>query len=148
MSVKSLLRAATLASWVLIASACGSDTMATTGTGGFTATGGMTASAPSFSQIKSEILDPTCNFLGCHQNPTTAGNSLNMAVDPYNALLGTSTTVQRPFVTPGNVASSYLIEKLQSLTPASGDRMPVGVPLTDTQIMMISDWIAAGALNN
>ena len=154
MSSKSLVHFLLLVLGILGAYACGSDSMTATGTGGVAttggvaATGGMTASAPSFSQIKSEILDAKCNLPGCHQNPTAPGNSLNLAVDPYNALLGMSPTAQKQFVVPGDTAGSYLLEKLQSATPTSGQRMPLGAPLGDAQIMMVSDWIAAGALNN
>ena len=154
--------------WTLSMIGCGGDSAPASGTGGtvITTTGGMTATttggmvitttggmgatgtAPTFAEIKSQILDPRCNILGCHQNPTDPKNSLNMAADPYNALLAQSTITQKAFVVPGDPANSYLLEKLQSATPTSGMRMPIGVPLSADLIAMVNDWIAAGAPNN
>ncbi|RUL83961.1 DUF1553 domain-containing protein [Tautonia sociabilis] len=48
-----------------------------------------------------------------------------------------------PVIAPGDVAGSYLVDVL---TGAAGFRMPPeGEPLTDAQIGLIRDWIAAGA---
>lgn len=52
-------------------------------------------------------------------------------------------------VRPGSPEESYIIEKLVSDTPKSGQRMPLFGPfLSDAEIQLIRDWIARGAPND
>jgi hypothetical protein len=53
-------------------------------------------------------------------------------------------------VIAGNPNSSYLVQKLEGAPNIVGSRMPRNGPpfLSDAQVKMIRDWIAAGALNN
>jgi len=51
-------------------------------------------------------------------------------------------------VVPGEPCGSRLLQKVGA-TPPSGSRMPlIGPPLSVTQVMLIHDWIAEGALDN
>ena len=53
------------------------------------------------------------------------------------------------FVSPGNPASSYLIQKLEGAVTISGKQMPLGGPyLSAAQIAQIAQWIAAGSQND
>jgi len=78
---------------------------------------------------------------GCH------GGSGGLYVKPYAQLMAGGNAGK--VVIPGNADGSLLIEKLTMATPPIGSRMPLmGIPLPDSTVQVIRDWINQGALNN
>jgi hypothetical protein len=152
--------AATLATFaVLVVAACSSGSSPVTsptptptptptpGTGG---TGGSTA--PTFTDVKTQILTPICS--GCHSADGQApAGGLNMtSTVAWGNLVnapssGKSGAIR---VIPGDPDNSYLVQKLEGAAGIVGLRMPRNGPpyLTDAQIALVRQWIAAGALNN
>ena len=108
--------------------------------------------APTLTQIQAAIFTPICS--SCHNGVGTAlpgALNLTTAAASYKALVGQFTAEQPTveFVSPGNPASSYLIQKLQGAVTISGKQMPLGGPyLSNAQITQISQWISAGPQNN
>jgi len=53
-------------------------------------------------------------------------------------------------VRPGRVAESYLVEKIVSNSPKSGQRMPLSGPpfLSGVEVALIEEWIKRGARND
>ena len=53
-------------------------------------------------------------------------------------------------VRPGRVAESYLVEKIVSDSPKSGERMPLSGPpfLSQAEVLLIEEWIRRGARND
>jgi hypothetical protein len=70
----------------------------------------------------------------------------------YNAVVnkpaqGSQCMGKGMYVVPGNPQMSLLLQKLSS-TPPCGVEMPVGGMLEPDQVKLITDWVAAGAMNN
>jgi mono/diheme cytochrome c family protein len=108
--------------------------------------------APTLTQIQTAIFTPVCS--SCHTGVGTqlpGALNLTSAAASYKALVGVF-TVEQPtveFVSPGNAANSYLIQKLQGAVTISGKQMPLGGPyLSAAQITQIAQWIAAGPQND
>jgi hypothetical protein len=111
---------------------------------------------PTFDSIRQEIFQTTdlagrTSCITCHTNAGgrfPAGN-LNLATDPYAALVNTTSTGRRDLVrvTPGDPEGSYLIHKLEGRSGIVGLRMPINGPpyLTSGQIRVIKRWIEIGA---
>ena len=95
------------------------------------ATGGV-----SFANDVMPIFENSC--IGCHGgDQTKAGLDLKT----HESLMAGS--VNGTVIAPGSVAESLLVKLvLEGKMPKRGDK------LTPEQVQMISDWIAAGALNN
>jgi hypothetical protein len=93
-------------------------------------------SGVSFASDVMPILAGSCN--DCHGGKQTKAG-LNMTT--YDSLMAGS--FDGVVIVPGNSADSLLIQMVESgKMPKRGDK------LTIEQIQVISDWIAAGALNN
>lgn len=91
--------------------------------------------APTFAVLKAMIFSRRC--AGCHNSQTLAGG-LNLTTFP--GVLSV--------VTPGNVSTSKMYNRLTTLSPGAA-RMPLSGPfLTDVELQAISEWITAGAQNN
>lgn len=105
--------------------------------------------APTLTEIRTELFTPGCSFSTCHGGRSGAAG-LNLATNPYSALVDVEANDApgRILVVPGDVAASYLYEKLTSDTPAAGERMPPGSPLDERRLSMVRRWIEAGALDN
>ena len=128
----------------MAAAACGSSSPAAPTSSGST--------APTLSLIQTQIFDPGCAT--CHtdvgRNPSAglnlkAGSAFaNLVNVPSSGLPGAVRVI------PGNANTSYIVQKLEGAVGIAGSRMPRNGPpfLTDAQVKMIRDWIAAGALNN
>jgi hypothetical protein len=90
----------------------------------------------------------------CHNGVgTTLPGAMNLTTQlaSYNALVGMFSLEQPTVlrVSPGNPATSYLIQKLQGGVGITGQQMPLGGPfLTPAQIQMIGKWISGGPLMN
>lgn len=127
----------------IVASACGSSPMTPTPP---------VNTAPTLTQIQAQIFDPVCTT--CHTDvgrSPSAGLNLK-AGSAFGQLVGVASSNNPGAirVIPGDANGSYLVQKLEGATGIVGSRMPRNGPpfLTDAQIKVIRDWIAAGALNN
>ncbi|MEO8604980.1 MAG: hypothetical protein ABI629_20600 [bacterium] len=111
--------------------------------------------AVSFALIQTTIFNPSCATQFCHDAETKSGNldleadvSYGQFIDvvPDNANARNAGLLR---VDPGVPANSFLLTKVQGPTiPLQGGRMPLGQPkLSEAQIKLINDWIAAGAAN-
>jgi hypothetical protein len=107
---------------------------------------GLTASgdvAPTFDQLWSRTLRPTCGVSGCHAAPHPQnGFELDDQALAYDALLAHS-TAGTPRVTPGDVRCGAVIVRLEQ-----GDEpwsMPPGQHLDEPTLCVIRHWIANGA---
>jgi hypothetical protein len=100
------------------------------------------AAPMSFSRDVAPLLDH-CGNMDCHGPGTTW---------PYASLVSAAATECDParvIVTPGDVAHSYLIDKLSGHDMCTGVQMPkMGTPLAQDQVDAIASWIAQGAANN
>lgn len=76
------------------------------------------------------IISASCGFSGCHDPNTKAG--------------GVDLNDFQQISTSGK--SGVLVNRLKGI---GGSQMPLSAsPLTDCQIQIIEEWVAAGALNN
>lgn len=98
-----------------------------------------------FASIQQHVFTPLCT--GCHAG-ASAPLGLRLTADASYAALVNAPSVEVPSlrrVTPGNAASSYLVQKISG-TAAVGGRMPLGGPaLSADMIAAIQQWIANGA---
>ena len=139
-----MMLVASLTLSVLLASACGSGSKTTT-----PATS--TTSGVSYSRDVQPIFNNYC--VVCHQGAGQAGLTLEPNVS-YSKLVGVSSTesASELRVKAGSPDQSYLLAKLngtQVQAGGSGAQMPYGAaPLSQAQISLIQQWIAAGAPNN
>ena len=110
------------------------------------------STAPTLSAIQTQIFDPGC--ASCHTDVgrTPSGGTNLKAGASFAALVNVPSNAKAGAirVIPGNPNGSYLIQKLEGDGGIVGTRMPrTGPPfLTDAQVKMIRDWIAAGAPNS
>ena len=105
---------------------------------------------PTWSYIHEAIIEPNCTQSACHSNiSATAG------VELWDRELGFTVLTGRPcqstgspaeadgnFVVPGDPASSRLVYMLRGIETRN---MPPDIPLPDTDIRLIEDWILRGA---
>jgi len=108
------------------------------------------ADAPTLTLIQTTIFTPRCATASCHGTARQGDLSL-VAGESYSELVNIAATNLPSLmrVEPLAPDSSFLIDKLSSVTPASGSRMPFGeTPLPVEQIELIREWIAQGALDN
>jgi len=91
---------------------------------------------------------------GCHQPDGFASQS-GIDVDlrteaPFEGLFADAMSAAgRKLIVPGDPDASFLFEKVSQTDPSAGERMPLfGAPLSDEQIELLRDWIAAGAPQN
>ena len=108
--------------------------------------------SPTLTDIQSRIFATSCAISGCHasSNPLL-GLDLSEG-QSYSNLVGVKSK-QAPWlflVNPGKPDSSYLVNKLEGRGIAPGSLiMPMGRPaLTEENIIMVREWIAAGASDN
>lgn len=122
----------------------GTDTGTTDATG---TTGDPTA--PTFANVQA-IFAASCS---CHASDAGLGGlSLSMA-NAYANIVGKK-SVGLPtmnLITANDPSNSYLYLKITNTHVAAkgvGDPMPAAMPLPDDKIMLIEEWINAGALND
>ncbi|MGZ3653161.1 MAG: c-type cytochrome domain-containing protein [Bdellovibrionota bacterium] len=99
----------------------------------------------SYAWIRANIIDPKC--MDCHSANQGDGDGLDKAnFDTFEGVL--------KVITPGQPETSLLYKMvLSKKMPKGMDAMPgmpakPGVPLTDSELQAISDWISLGAQNN
>ena len=113
---------------------------------------------PTFASIQRDIFEapdatgrPNCTR--CHTTvgrTPSAGLSLDHDVS-YDALVkaASSRKTGATRVVPGDIGSSYLIDKLEGRASIVGARMPLNGPyLSDGQVLIIRRWIELGAPRN
>jgi hypothetical protein len=107
----------------------------------------------SFGADVQPILATSCALGGCHSGPElqtgldlTAGQAYNQLVDRPSFQVAGMLRVE-----PGNTDNSYLIRKMEGTFEAvggTGDLMPPGFGLSETDIGVVKAWISDGALEN
>jgi mono/diheme cytochrome c family protein len=102
--------------------------------------------------IQTQIFDPGCATCHTDVGRTPAGGLNLRPGSSFAGLVNVASTGQPGAVrvVPGNPNTSYLVQKLEGAAGIAGLRMPRNGPpyLTDAQVKMIRDWIAAGAPNS
>ena len=126
------------------------------GTTGDTATTGDAGttgdpSAPTFTNVQA-IFTAACS---CHLAAPGAGNGmLGLAMADAYANIINKKSVGLPamnLITPNDPSNSYLYLKLTGEFVAAGgkgDKMPLGPALTADQVLLVEEWINAGAPND
>jgi hypothetical protein len=124
------------------------STLAACGSGdGFQGAGGVRGPLqPNFDSIQANVFEPLCEH--CHAGANAPRGLRLDAANSYALLVGVPAgqrpTLQR--VAPGDPNNSYIVQKLEG-TAGIGERMPAGLPaLPQSDIDVIRQWIAAGAL--
>lgn len=105
----------------------------------------------SFAGTLQPILTANCATNGCHTGNRPASSLDLGAGKAYASLVGvgSSTCGGRTRVAAGNVAGSYLINKLTGVDLCAGTQMPkAGASLPAAQIDAFKGWICNGATNN
>lgn len=121
--------------------------------------------AVSFTADIAPLLEESCATNGCHVEsgggnpsgkPPGAGpgdvtsDLVLSSAGAYASLVGVpSGCGDAAFVEPGDVSSSYLMNKLTGIGLCGGTKMPKGgAPFTQAQLDLVGSWICAGAQNN
>jgi hypothetical protein len=106
------------------------------------------------SAIQAATFGPSCTGGGCHSKvgmkPPAEGLDLSSAALSFQSLVGkpSSTCGGKTRVVPGDVANSYLMNKLTGIGMCTGSKMPKGAGLAATEIDAARNWICNGALND
>lgn len=105
------------------------------------------------SQIQAATFTPSCTGSGCHskvgQRSPAEGVDLSTAALSHQTLVGKASSCGgKALVAPGDIAASYLMNKLTGLDMCSGSRMPKGAGLPDAEIDGVRNWICNGARND
>lgn len=102
---------------------------------------------PIWTDIHSELILKNCVDGPCHNKAVAAGHlALTDLCEAREALLkGGDCGEKRVRVVPGDVDTSFLIDKVSNDTPSCGDRMPTGGVLPEFQIEALRKWIENGA---
>lgn len=107
-------------------------------------------SAPTFTEVKGELV-PSCGISACH-DPGTAESNLVFSDDMSASALVDVASEDAPgetLVIAGDPDNSYLVKKLEGADDIAGDPMPPPFGgMSDEQIQMVRDWIAAGAADD
>lgn len=106
---------------------------------------------PTLTNVQATILSPKCATSGCHVPGGTGPMPLRTTNESFANLVGVAsiqkTNLNR--VQPGDPDNSYIVRKLEGGPDITDQRMPLGGSrLTDTEIDLVREWIANGALNN
>ena len=153
---KTIVRGVSLATLVLLASACG-------GGGSGSSTGGVPSTDPTpgpaceqfdgtFAAIQKVVFENKgCTQDVCHGSGRSGGLDLRAGSAYANLLEVPSTSSPNPRIQPGEPSESFLFQKLEAATrPGSvtiaGSPMPSGLPpLSENELEAIRLWIEAGA---
>jgi len=103
---------------------------------------------PNFSEIQANVFTPGCATAGCHDAGAAAG--LELSEDASYAMLVDIPSSQDGNilrVRPNNPDASYLIQKLEG-TAGTGQRMPPGGAVPQSEIDVIRQWIIDGAVDD
>lgn len=100
---------------------------------------------PTLASIQAMVFEPRCV---AHHGGDAVQAGLDLSDGMSHAALVNvpSTQTALDLVEPGDAENSYLVHKLEGRPGIVRDRMPpIGDPLTEEEIAVIRDWIAAGA---
>lgn len=133
----------------LAVTGCGKDSNPAQPSGSTTTT---TTTTVTFAQLQRDIFTPSCESCHTDNGRSPAGN-LNLksgAAYPNLVSQASSAKSGATRVIPGNASGSYLVQKLEGASDIVGVRMPRNGPpyLSDAQVQLVRQWIAAGAPNN
>ncbi|MEQ8277830.1 MAG: hypothetical protein RMA76_21370 [Deltaproteobacteria bacterium] len=123
-------------------------------TGLFLVTAACGGSEPAtFTEVQDQVLTPACAFSSCHStaNANNAGMLDLTAGVAFAELVGVNAVEapDRVLVVAGDVAGSYLVDKIEDTNlPAGAREMPPGQPLSAERIELVRSWIEAGAAND
>ena len=111
---------------------------------------GACAPEPTLSQIEQQVFQRSCSFATCHQSVGTPAGGLRLGAATYEQLVNAKSSLDpnQLRVVPGDPDASFLLDKIASEKPKSGQRMPPAQALEPEEIEMIRAWILAGAKNN
>ncbi len=96
-------------------------------------------------RLSAEIFTPKCATSGCHAGASQAAG-LSLEADQVAEIIDavSQQAESAKLIDPGHPDDSYLIRKVKGT--GAGQQMPIGLPpLSDEEIQLIVDWIAAGA---
>ena len=107
---------------------------------------GWVAAAPTnrpakWSFISATIIEPSCATVNCHSKIADRAG-----VDLHDRATGYRDLTERRFVVPGDQTSSSSL--LYLLRGQGSIRMPPDSPLPEADMVLIDNWIKAGALND
>lgn len=106
---------------------------------------------PTLSSIQTNIFSTNCALSGCHAGPNPQQGMDLSAGETHDNVVNVPSN-ERPEVDrvePGNPDASYLVHKIEGRSSIVGGRMPLGrEPLSQEEIELIREWIAAGAPDN
>jgi hypothetical protein len=142
--------------------ATGGSPAATGGTGGGGAGGEPVSAAGSrstpgncgrlvsFSNDVEPLLGDHCASAGCHSGMRPSEGLSLVAGKAYAALINqpSRSCAERLLVSPEDVSSSYLMDKLLDRNLCSGTRMPKSGTLPAQELSVIESWICHGAKND
>ena len=104
---------------------------------------------PNFSEIQANVFSPDCTTSGCHAGANAAAGLNLEEASSYTMLVGIQSSqdaaLQR--VEAGDPDNSYLVQKLEG-TASTGQQMPPGAPMPQSEIDVIRQWITDGALDD
>ncbi len=105
--------------------------------------------APTFTEVRDDILLPSCSLgTSCHNDG--AGGLTLTAEGAYDALVGVESAdvSGEILVVAGDADSSYLIKKVEWADGIVGEGMPLGTTLDQELSDELRDWIDGGAEND
>jgi hypothetical protein len=108
-------------------------------------------SVVTLSMVQQATFSPDCTGAGCHSKvgPKSAAEGLDLSsLDlSYQSLVGiaSATCGGKTRVVGGDVANSYLFNKITGVGICNGSKMPKGASLSASQIDGIRNWICNGA---
>ncbi len=110
---------------------------------------GIEVAPVSFDDEVQVVFSRNCAASGCHAKPVSEGLDLSEGVS-YDNIVGVASSqvpgMQR--VVPGSPDDSYLVHKLAGTHESvggTGDSMPPGLGLADTDIELVRRWVQEGA---
>lgn len=110
------------------------------------ACGGDDSDLPTVDDIQTQVFNPTCAVSGCHVAPINAGG-LNLEAPVRSKIVNVeSMQTPKPLVDPGNVANSYLVDKIAGMMIFNSQMPPPPAdPLPPADVTLVRTWIEDGA---
>ncbi|MFZ5475571.1 MAG: hypothetical protein ACOZNI_02245 [Myxococcota bacterium] len=106
---------------------------------------------PTFTNVKVEIFQLSCQSSSCHGGRGSSDLSLDDDVAWSEIVNVESTDVPGEIlVVPGDPSASYLVRKCRAEQGITGEPMPKGTPtgLDAPRLDLLEAWVAAGALDD